>query len=227
MPDTWSPASAVTSPNYGEAFYDDSITEKSRESIDNDSGDEIKLVRSASIGKKTKAALVDNKPGVVSASQARPSPKPAQKAFENGTGYMDVSTSSANIVHAEKETPDVTPGPKDKQFLTPLGMGSRSTEASGQDPRLSQQPSPSRLSAIRRPPKLDINAVRAAEARGSITSLPDLIKRATRLATMIERGKRPASRFDNFNDLLEKPNAQDGYKDDSCEFKTLVLAMFP
>lgn len=54
----------------------------------------------------------------------------------------------------------------------------------------------SRLSAIRRPPRLDINAVRDAEARGSLTSLPDLIKRATRLASMMEKGRRPASRFD-------------------------------
>ncbi|KAL2883930.1 hypothetical protein SGCOL_000566 [Colletotrichum sp. CLE4] len=34
------------------------------------------------------------------------------------------------------------------------------------------------------------------ESRGSMTSLPDLIKRATRLAALIDRGRRPASRFE-------------------------------
>ncbi|KAK3109669.1 hypothetical protein LTR53_016822 [Teratosphaeriaceae sp. CCFEE 6253] len=41
----------------------------------------------------------------------------------------------------------------------------------------------------RRPPRLDVDAVRDAEARGSLTSLPDLIKRATRLASNLDRGK--------------------------------------
>lgn len=57
-----------------------------------------------------------------------------------------------------------------------------------------------RLSAIRRPSRLDMDKVRDTEAgeaaaRGSMTSLPDLIRRATRLASLIDRGRRPASRF--------------------------------
>lgn len=46
----------------------------------------------------------------------------------------------------------------------------------------------------RRPPRLNVDAVRDAEARGSLTSLPDLIKRATRLASNLDRG-RTASRL--------------------------------
>ncbi|KAE8148550.1 hypothetical protein BDV25DRAFT_16764 [Aspergillus avenaceus] len=49
----------------------------------------------------------------------------------------------------------------------------------------------------RRPPPLNLDAVRNAEKRGSLTSLPDLIRRATKLATNLEHG-RTASR----NDLL-------------------------
>ncbi|KAE8395336.1 hypothetical protein BDV23DRAFT_105036 [Aspergillus alliaceus] len=49
----------------------------------------------------------------------------------------------------------------------------------------------------RRPPPLNMGAVRAAEKRGSLTSLPDLIRRATKLASNLEHG-RTASR----NDLL-------------------------
>jgi hypothetical protein len=72
-------------------------------------------------------------------------------------------------------------------------------------PTPSRTPSPgnafSRLSAIRRPPKLNMDAVRDAEARGSLTSLPDLIRRATQLAAMMDRGKRPGSRLNDLNDF--------------------------
>ncbi|PWY82235.1 hypothetical protein BO70DRAFT_291869 [Aspergillus heteromorphus CBS 117.55] len=52
----------------------------------------------------------------------------------------------------------------------------------------------------RRPPRLNMGAVRDAEIRGSLTSLPDLIRRATKLASNLEHG-RTASR----NDLLNGP----------------------
>ena len=42
------------------------------------------------------------------------------------------------------------------------------------------------------PPRLNLDAVRDAEARGSLTSLPDLIRRATKLAAHLETG-RPGS----------------------------------
>lgn len=47
---------------------------------------------------------------------------------------------------------------------------------------------------MRRPPRLDVDAIRDEEARGSLTSLSDLIKRATRLASNLDRG-RTASRL--------------------------------
>ncbi|KAK7754647.1 hypothetical protein SLS62_003431 [Diatrype stigma] len=55
------------------------------------------------------------------------------------------------------------------------------------------------MSGFRRPPRLDIDAVRDAEARGSLTSLPDLIRRATRLASMIDKGRRPTSQFNELD----------------------------
>lgn len=45
------------------------------------------------------------------------------------------------------------------------------------------------MSGRKRPPRLDVDAVRDAEARGSLSSLPELIKRATRLASNLDRGK--------------------------------------
>jgi hypothetical protein len=62
----------------------------------------------------------------------------------------------------------------------------------------------------RRPPRLNVDAVKSAEARGSLTSLPDLIKRATKLAANLDRGK-TASRlgtdwmFRDDNNRREKP----------------------
>lgn len=41
----------------------------------------------------------------------------------------------------------------------------------------------------KRPPRLDIDAVRDMEARGSTTSLTELIRRATKLASNLDRGK--------------------------------------
>ncbi|OJJ43440.1 hypothetical protein ASPZODRAFT_154654 [Penicilliopsis zonata CBS 506.65] len=56
----------------------------------------------------------------------------------------------------------------------------------------------------RRPPRLNMGAVKDAEARGSLTSLPDLIKRATRLASNLEHG-RTASKANALNDF-DGPN---------------------
>ena len=55
-----------------------------------------------------------------------------------------------------------------------------------------------RRPGARRPPRLNMNAVRDAEARGSLTSLSDLIRRATKLATNLDHG-RTASRNDILN----------------------------
>lgn len=49
-----------------------------------------------------------------------------------------------------------------------------------------------------RPPRINIDAVREAGTRGSLTSLPDLIRRATRLASNLDRG-RTASRLGMMN----------------------------
>ncbi|KAI9812706.1 MAG: hypothetical protein M1832_000363, partial [Thelocarpon impressellum] len=80
----------------------------------------------------------------------------------------------------------------------------------------------------RRPPRLNIAAVKEAEARGSLTSLPDLIRRATTLATALDRG-RPASRFDagqppsagdeKSNQILSPPGQRGSISD--------LLASFP
>jgi hypothetical protein len=79
----------------------------------------------------------------------------------------------------------------------------------------------------KRPPRLDIDAVRDMEARGSTTSLTDLIKRATRLASNLDRGK-TASRLgmlDMFGKSNEKlGNLPPGKRDSSMSD---MLSAFP
>lgn len=203
MPSNWNVNSQAPSP-LGDAFYDDSMTIKSRDSGMDDSSDESKLVRSASIGKKGKASLVDTRNLNVASANPRPSPSPVQRPFNTGTGYLDASTSSSEhtLPHKHQKT-----GTDAEARDLPSVPGLTITEGGLPESRIpatTQESTAVASLSTRRPPKLDMDAVRKAEARGSLTSLPDLIKRATRLAAMIDTGKRPASRFDNLSDFLEK-----------------------
>ncbi|KAG5292445.1 hypothetical protein I7I48_04543 [Histoplasma ohiense] len=74
----------------------------------------------------------------------------------------------------------------------------------------------------KRPPQIDMDAVRRAEARGSLTSLPDLIRRATKLASNLDRGK-TASRL-GISDFL---NASDDYRARNSGSISDILASFP
>lgn len=231
MPTNWNAGSAASSPNYlGDAYYDDSPTAKSRDSYD--SGDEIKLVRSASIGKKGKASLVDTKPLNIQQRPVRPSPSPAPGSFNSGTGYVDASTSSSEHTLPHKYHKGSTdsvmnePNAMALKNVPPVPDIARSGEAAAADmpasriPLSAQATSAAAAAPTKRPPKLDIDAVRKAEARGSLTSLPDLIKRATRLVAMMDTGKRPASRLDDLSLFMEKSDNNDG-KLYSCEIKRI------
>ncbi|KAL2065877.1 hypothetical protein VTL71DRAFT_3547 [Oculimacula yallundae] len=124
-----------------------------------------------------------------------------------GTGLIDKSTSSseetvptlARAITTDTAAPAYTASSSDPNANAMLGAYNAASSLQAPVTQPTRTPSPgngfSRLSAIRRPPRLDIDAVRDAEARGSLTSLPDLIRRATRLAAMMDRGKRPGSRL--------------------------------
>ncbi|KAI5812833.1 hypothetical protein BZA77DRAFT_133461 [Pyronema omphalodes] len=127
------------------------------------------LVRQASLGRKQKAALTDIKgPRRSNSSTPQQSATPVSKSsasnspIDNNTGGIE-----ANL--AVSATTNELPSTDDPQSITRR---------------------PERNS--RRPPRLNIDAVRDAEARGSLTSLPDLIRRATKLAAALETG-RPGS----------------------------------
>ncbi|KAI0534067.1 hypothetical protein GGR58DRAFT_81101 [Xylaria digitata] len=207
-------------------YFDEMIAE---ESFIDDDADDSRLVRSASIGKRGKPSLVTTKVAdkLPSAVQ-RPAPKPIQGSpFASGTGYVEgSSSSSAQTTTKNSRNSGVTTDSMLNAFE------SASATVPSTVPRMEQQLKPSRLSGLRRPPRLDIDAVRTAEARGSLTSLPDLIRRATRLASLMDRGTRPASRLDDLdfpreiygmdaekNDYYELDKHQSGLSD--------MLAAFP
>lgn len=73
-----------------------------------------------------------------------------------------------------------------------------------------------------RPPHLDMEAVRDSDARGSVTSLPDLIRRATRLAANLNRGE-TASRL-GMRDVLNSEKKEQRRRSGSISD---ILAAFP
>lgn len=80
----------------------------------------------------------------------------------------------------------------------------------------------------RRPPELDLGTVRKAEARGSLTSLPDLIRRATRVASNLEHG-RTASKIgilDMFDSGKEPKRPKPAHARSSASLSD-ILASFP
>jgi hypothetical protein len=89
----------------------------------------------------------------------------------------------------------------------------------GTDPRPAMS---DRIPSSRRPARLNIEAVREAESRGSTTSLSELIRRATKLASNLDRGK-TASRLG----MLDMFNA--GEKDGKRRSGSLsdMLSAFP
>lgn len=221
MPDTWPVASREASPT----FYDESDTEKSRGSMYDEFSDESKLVRSASIGKRGKPALVTTKSSSSATDKQAQSPVQAfAAANEHGDPQNSwIAMSTPNPLNADNSrtlSPDAMLGAYAAASATDLAEN-RMKSPSPQAPQIRPHVQPTapaynRLSAIRRPPRLDIDAVRSAEERGSITSLPDLIRRATRLASMIDRGKRPASRFGELGDYFdEKGQGRGGEKENS------------
>ncbi len=163
------------------------------------------------------------------ASGGRPSPTPVQvdrretlwpimgttdSPLAGGTGLIENSSSESTSTLGRA----VTPKEGDAEASSPPALDPRMSKilyahqaASGVQAADEKEleRSFSRLSAIRRPPKLNLNAVRDAEARGSLTSLPELIKRATKLAAMIDKGKRPGSRLNNLNDFLDSDLARE------------------
>ncbi|KAL7920806.1 hypothetical protein ACQKWADRAFT_150580 [Trichoderma austrokoningii] len=196
MPDSWKAESVGASPGFhGGGFYEESLTERSRNSASDDYSDESGLVP----GQDEYALQTLSSPHSKGKMPANP--------FHDGTGLVDESTDSSSNTFANKQTPAAA------SHIAAIPLSQPGTMTPADLRRAAGSPPPtSRLSAIRRPPRLDIDAVREAESRGSLTSLPDLIRRATRLASMIDKGKRPSSRLDELDFFNEKASSGSGVK---------------
>ncbi|RDL35908.1 Uncharacterized protein BP5553_06520 [Venustampulla echinocandica] len=213
---------------------------ESRESNGDDS-DDRGLIRSASLGKRAKPSMVITRGAdkadsarpsprpqqtpktdqMASASTASGKGGATNSALSSGTGWIDTSTSSsentiptlakAAITDSPNSKSSDQSDPRAREMLAAYNAAS-TLQPRGPTPTRTPSPGPfTRLSAIRRPPRLDMDAVRDAEARGSLTSLPDLIRRATRLAAMMDRGKRPGSRLNDLNDFPMVGSDDKGY----------------
>ncbi|KAF4310360.1 Epidermal growth factor-like type 3 [Botryosphaeria dothidea] len=132
----------------------------------------------------------------------RSSSRPDSEALSSGTGLFPPSASgssdsvnsmglkrpmkSSPLARSDNNTPDSPVDPRVDQILGGLERGGALGAGYNNVQRGS---SLADRVGNRRPPRLNVDVVREAEARGSLTSLPDLIRRATRLASNLDRGK--------------------------------------
>lgn len=113
-----------------------------------------------------------------------------------------------------------TPNPEDPRVHQILGNLERGTalNTSRNVSPLTSIDSVTSDKGPRRPPRLNLNAVREGETRASQTSLPELIRRATRLASNLDRA-RTHSRVGLMDRLSQRNSRQNSISD--------ILAAFP
>jgi hypothetical protein len=176
------------------------------------------LVRRASLGKR-------GKPTVTSVKGPLPKPlnPPVPEEIRHVEGNRANSRESLIKRSAQGPSPDAispTDGSKSAaSYETEIDAYLKELETGATEPVTSlkqvQRGTLSERVGSRRPPRLNMDATRASEARTSLTSLPDLIRRATKLAANLDRGK-TASRLGMDWMLRENardPNAADVEKD--------------
>ncbi|KAJ6178434.1 hypothetical protein N7519_008895 [Penicillium mononematosum] len=172
--------------------------------------EDTRLVRNASIGKRGKPTMrTITKSNPVSVADM---PAPTQEESVKGTEVRPIglgvvanqiphipsqlrksstTASSESLKGVDPEKP-----PFSTQYDSPSDTRlEKELEAFGQLPHAAPTMSDKRPGG-RKPPALNMHAVRDAEARGSLSSLSDLIRRATKLATNLDHG-RTASRANN------------------------------
>ncbi|KAK8230448.1 hypothetical protein HDK90DRAFT_417062 [Phyllosticta capitalensis] len=222
-------SSNVIPANAGDFYFDDDASDDDEDlgsptergdsddgrSRPSDDGDQSGLVRQASMGKRGKPSLTTIK-SMESMDKLRERDKnghgvamPAAAAIPVGLAVSKKpgSKGSGNSPLSKEMLDDDLDSPIDPRVDEILGgLEKGGLSGFGKETR-----APSKLSdrvGTRRPPKLNVDALHEAESRGSLTSLPDLIRRATRLASNLDRGK-TASRlgFDLWE--LGGPNAEE------------------
>lgn len=171
------------------------------------------LVRSASLGKRGKPTMrIIQKPGTTSDANAETQSNNT-KQDESAAAAGAVAGAIAAGIAADQETLRL-PSPERKGSASTASSDDSTKGVDPEKPPIVQDESvyiamnekgeglpmaaptlSDKRPGARKPPRLDMGAVRNAEARGSLSSLTDLIRRATKLASNLDRG-RTASRLD-------------------------------
>lgn len=198
MPENWSsPAPENNREMNADTFYEESMTEVSPDSIyDDDGDDERRLVHPAELDsvETSSAAVMNSNPVGTSWSRNVPTNDRRASCDAQNASQPEPGAYANASVAANRSATRV-------EYLQTFAAASSGDSAVS--PLVQPPPARySRNSAMRRGLRIDMDAVREAESRGSMTSLPDLIRRATRLAAMIDKGKRPTSRMDNLSDFF-------------------------
>ncbi|KAF1832735.1 hypothetical protein BDW02DRAFT_411422 [Decorospora gaudefroyi] len=154
------------------------------------------LLRQASLGRRTKPSLMTIKSVDSFGDKKGGANKKKTDGVGAGAGAIGVG---AAMLAARDGTPksNLSRGSSSDSLSTLQNLRGKNMNFSGPTSPLQQETRSSTLAdraGMRRPATLNMEAVRDAEARGSLTSLPDLIRRATRLAANLDRG-RTASRL--------------------------------
>ncbi|TID16629.1 epidermal growth factor-like type 3 [Venturia nashicola] len=176
------------------------------QTLPTDHHDRSSLVRQASIGKRTKPKLttIKSMDGILGESspvnrsympsfqspQQLVKPKTSQSQLRDSSVLFDDSSPSSEEQSMRFNNSPIDPrDSRVNQIFGGLEKGGALDPSMAKDVRKSTRGTLADRVGSRRPPRLDVEAVREAEARGSITSLPDLIRRATKLASNLDRGK--------------------------------------
>ncbi|KAL1959583.1 hypothetical protein VTO42DRAFT_1618 [Malbranchea cinnamomea] len=236
------PSSWGSAPRTSEVigFYENMPDSPSSNRSQSPQDPEVSLVRQASLGRRGKPSLCTIKGENRSengSSISRPS-TPGDSTAHSARIPVSASTLPTTELLKSSDLRNQVNAPRQLTHQPSYSSSSESSLDDLEKPRipLSAHPALKDLEAgglkgpkqrkldARRPPRLNIDAVREAEARGSLTSLPDLIRRATRLAHNLDRGK-TASRL-GMLDMLgaspdpKKPRRNSGSISD-------ILASFP
>lgn len=171
------------------------------------------LASRAAVAEASSAAI---RPGITTSRDAQSSF--AQDSASTHTAFVPPPIPSDNYVNDTRESGSLTskysPGgtpidPMVRQILGGLEKGGAINPGTS-PPITSPATSSKSLKSVKRPQRLDMDAVKEAESRGSLTSLPELIRRATKVATNLDRG-RTASRLGLFDMLgVGDPNQEKG-----------------
>ncbi|KAK3172526.1 hypothetical protein OEA41_005848 [Lepraria neglecta] len=145
--------------------------------------------------------------------------------LDSPTGHSPIPQLPGTNPYFGAPSPSWSPiDPRVNQILGHLEKGGALSSTSG-----TASPEPSLTEkGFKRPPRLNLEGSREGPGRGSATSLPELIRRATRLASNLDRGK-TASRI-GMLDLLnakEREARESKERDGKAGSISDILAAFP